>query len=451
MKKKTAGSRRFIITKNLIMMLVMLVVIFVAIFAWYSNVDSVTASETTISAKGADNVELAVPQKVKVGDDTYDSFPVNNDDWDTEINFADSGYLKNLVKDITSGGQQFVVPNFEAAKSLKDGRKVIANDVWTDGISSKEALLSESTVDDDQYNYISLDFYVRAKSPSINVTAESFLAAGSEMGYQDAEHPSPDNDDPNKRSEGAKPLVNPGSGATIYRTSSYGKAEGAAGSFSSDAIIGAMRVSLVGAPVDGVTTSGGVTTETAYGGHTVGPNSDAWGDAAQLSFLWLPRPDIHLNTSDNSDNWTLTTGIASSGNLADETYCHSFYVGNTVDGTSVKKGLTHTIYYDTAAHTPSDTTGMTNPEYFYVSNGTTTLSTNVSCPSLGRSAKVADNAPDTSAQIQFTQGTGNKADNDTTGYYVYKYTLNIWIEGEDAEARRSMNDGVFTLEIDFGT
>ena len=61
MKKIAIGDKRFVITKNLIMMLVMLVVIFIAIFAWYSNNDTVTASGTQISAKSADNVELALP------------------------------------------------------------------------------------------------------------------------------------------------------------------------------------------------------------------------------------------------------------------------------------------------------------------------------------------------------------------------------------------------------
>ena len=122
MKKIAIGDKRFVITKNLIMMLVMLVVIFIAIFAWYTSSYAVTAETTSISAQAADNVELALP--------TSDGkFPTSNDDWKSELDFAHSGYLKNLVKDITSNGKQFAVPTFEAAKGLKDGRKVIADDV----------------------------------------------------------------------------------------------------------------------------------------------------------------------------------------------------------------------------------------------------------------------------------------------------------------------------------
>ena len=435
MKKIAIGDKRFVITKNLIMMLVMLVVIFVAIFAWYTSSYAVTAETTSISAQAADNVELALP--------TSDGkFPTSNDDWKSELDFAHSGYLKNLVKDITSNGKQFAVPTFEAAKGLKDGRKVIADDVWTEGLSSRVALTNESTLDDDQYNYISFDFYIRSKQQNINVTSESFLAAGSEIGYQDDEH----------KEETAKPLK----GDSIYRCSSYGAQEGTANAFSSDAIVGAMRVSLVGCLVDGVNSSG---KETTYNGGTWDANSD-------LRFLWLPRPDVYLKTDDNSNNWKLFTGIKPSGNaaqngltaddvdeLANQTYCHSFYQGNTVTG-DVKKTMTPHKYNDTLVKSVS---GATASSVFKVSDtrNDAQLGATGHTPTLGQSARITGEPEqanlDTSKQIRFTAGTEQGDNRDTTGYYVYKYTLNIWIEGEDAEARRSMNNGVFSLELDFGT
>ena len=442
MKKIAIGDKRFVITKNLIMMLVMLVVIFVAIFAWYTSSYAVTAETTSISAQAADNVELALP--------TSDGkFPTSNDDWKSELDFAHSGYLKNLVKDITSNGKQFAVPTFEAAKGLKDGRKVIADDVWTEGLSSRVALTNESTLDDDQYNYISFDFYIRSKQQNINVTSESFLAAGSEIGYQDDEH----------KEEAAKPLK----GSSIYRCSSYGAQEGTANAFSSDAIVGAMRVSLVGCLVDGVKTEDGVKKETTYNGGTWDANSD-------LRFLWLPRPDIYLKTDDNSNNWRLFTGIKPSynaqtdssltagqiaelNNIAAQTYCHSFYEGNTVTG-DVKKTMTPHKYNDTLVKSVS---GATASSVFKVSDtrNDAQLGATGHTPTLGQSARITGEPDEanlnSSKQIQFTAGTEQGDNRDTTGYYVYKYTLNIWIEGEDAEARRSMNNGVFSLELDFGT
>lgn len=429
MTKKTIGGKRLVMTKNLIMMLVMLVVIFVAIFAWYTSSYAVTAETNSISAKSADNVELAVPEKIG----NVDVFPLSNASWKPEIDFSNSGYLKNLVKDITSGGNQFVVPNFEAASGLKEGRKVIADDVWTDGLSSKEALTNTSALDDDQYNYISLDFYVRSKSKDINVTSESFLAAGSELGIEE--------DGTISETPAKKPLK----GSNIYRCSTYGAQSGTANAFSADAVVGAMRVSLVGGPVTAVNTS--TRAETLAN--------------QNLRFLWLPRPDLYLSTDNNSNNWKLYTGIKPSNNtaqggmsvaqineIANQTYVHSFYEGNIVTG-GVKKGLTPHTYNDTAVKTVD---GAVANDIFKVSKITSTdtsVGTTGYYPTLGQSANVANDAPESSKQIQFTREQGDNRD--TTGYYVYKYTLNIWIEGEDAEARRSMNNGVFSLELDFGT
>lgn len=428
MIKKTAGGRRLIITKNLILMLVILVVILMAIFAWYSNNNQVTASGTSISAKAVDDVELAVPTKVTVDGKQVDSFPLSNDSWSNRLEFKTSGYLKNLVKDVTSNGQQFVVPNFEAASGLKEGRKVITDDVWVDGLSSKEALTNDKANDDDQYNYISLDFYLRSKTKNINVTAESFLAAGSELGYDG------ETVDPTK----AKKLT----GSDIYRCSSYGAAEKDSNAFSSDAIVGAMRVSLVGAPVDGVSTSNGVTTETTYKG-------GAWEDNSELKFLWLPRPDLYLQTDDDSNKWKLYTGIKPTDELAQYTYCHSFYQGETVTG-GVKKGLTAYTFCDEAVKSVDN---ATSPDVFKVSktNNDTSLGATGHYPTLGQSAAIANDALESSKTITFTAGTQEGDSRTVDGYYVYKYTLNIWIEGEDAEARRSMNNGVFSLELDFGT
>ena len=426
MEKITIGRKRLISIKNLILMAVILVVILAAVFSWYTESYSVTAETTSISAKGADNVELALPDR-RSGSD---AFPFNNDAWKTTLEFSKSGFLKDLVKDVTSDGKQFAVPTFAAAKGLKEGRTVIADDVWTDGLSSKEALTNTSTLDDDQYNYISLDFYVRSKIKDINVTAESFLATGSELGYQDANNPE----------STAKPL----NGNDIYRSSSYGA--GGENSFSADAIVGAMRVSLVGAPV-------------SLENNTVSEGTSS------LRFLWLPRPDIYLETDDNSNNWKLYTGIKPTGNsaiandktdaemdkIAQETYCHSFYKGKIIENTTIKKGLDAKSYWDPVNY-ELDTVcpqGKETSNVFHVSKtiGDGNLGNTGHYPTLGQSASLATDGLDSSKSIKFTTGDPNVT---VDGYYVYKFTLNIWIEGEDAEARRSMNNGVFKLELDFG-
>lgn len=423
MIKKTAGRWRLIISKNLIMMLVVLAVILMAVFAWYTNVTEVTAEMTSISAATAEGVELALPNE-------DGSFPTSNESWTPNLDFAKSGYLKDLVKDITSDGQQFVMPNFEAAKGLKEGRTVITDDVWVEGLSSKEALINDKANDDDQYNYISFDFYIRSKSPNINITGDSYLAAGSELGIDDDGVITKDTSTGQITS--AKKLT----GTSVYRKSTYGAASGTASAFSADAVVGAMRVSLVGQPVASVSNG----TETLNG-------------QPALKFLWLPRPDILLNTDNNQNNWTVTTGITKNMDEASKTFVHSFYNGLTIQNTDVKKGLQAGAFSDAAVKSVD---GTTHPPYFAVSDVVTnvTIEKNVDdigyYPTLGQSKQIASGAPESSKSITFTntQETANMA---TEGYYVYKMTLNIWIEGEDAEARRSMNEGLFKLFLTFGT
>ncbi len=429
MIKNAAGNRRLIITKNLIMMLVLLAVILMAVFAWYTNITEVTASQSSISASAAEGVELALP--------TADGkFPTSNDAWTNDLNFSDSGFLKNLVKDITSDGEQFVMPNFEAAKGLKQGRQVITDDVWVEGLSSKTALTNNQVNDDDQYNYISFDFYMRSKSDVINITGDSYLAAGSELGVK--EDGTVDKDA--KGNVTSKKLL---TGANVYRKSTYGGGTGKT-PFSSDAIVGAMRVSLQCTPVSSVSNG-----------------TEALSGTPQLKLLWLPRPDIYLNTDDDQTKWELTTGVKTTSELADETYVHSFYNGNTlvtVDGvqktevgltnlTGVKKGLTAGTYSDADVKTVA---GTTDPAYFAVSKAANESSLGTTLgyyPTLAQTKNVASDAPSSSKSIVFT----NDQNEEFTGYYVYKMTLNLWIEGEDAEARRSMNKGIFSLVLNFGT
>ncbi len=446
MENNTSRDRRLMITKNSILMLVMLVIIFLAIWAWYLDpFTPVTASNTEISAAGTDDIELALPVKV----DGVDYFPVDNTEWKHKIEFNDSGYLKNLVKDVTSNGEQFAVPNFEAAAGLEKGRTVIPDDVWTEGLSSKAALTNDSTLDDDQYNYISLDFYARAKVNSFQVTGGSYLAAGSELG----KHIDSSTGDIVGDSSDAKPLK----GSEIYRPSTYGDV-GGSDAFSADAIVGAMRVSLQGAPVASISGSG--TTSTA---------NYASGVSDTLRFLWLPRPDVFLKTDNKSDNWRLYTGLKPNDGTAysKKSYAHTFYEGNFVSG-NVKKTLTKKLYYDRYENsvydyaTDSDSLFSdcvkSSPSIFKVTKiaaNDSNVGTTGYTPKLNQSQPIAGIATitgDSTApnNISFTADPNNPTQA-TSGYYVYKYTLNLWIEGEDAEARRSMKDGMFSLLLELGT
>lgn len=443
MSKKTGSGRRFMIAKNLIMMLATLAAILVAIFAWFGSNNEATASGISMKAKTPEKIELAVPEKVEIDGKLVDSFPLDNLEWKPELDFSLSGYLKNMVKDITSNGKQFAVPNFAAANNLAEGRRVIADDVWVDGLSSKEALTNDKPNDDDQYHYVSLDFYVRSLQPNpVRITSDSYLAAGSELGIQE------------DLTDGGQTAARLLKGNNVYRPSSYGASKSAE-SFSADAIVGAMRVSLVGAQVDTIQTTShtttdsvtqetvtrNVNTETAYDGGT-------WDAKAALKLLWLPRPDIYLQTNNNQDQWTLATGIKPSDPLANKSYVHSFYLGNVIGegNAAVKKGLTYTQYCDTNVKTIANTADHNGVfKVSKISEDDAALGeTPGYYPTFGQQQEIARGT--TPSQITFEQSATNPT---TTGYYVYKFTLNLWIEGEDAEARRSMNKGIFNLMLGF--
>lgn len=424
MRKKTAGGRRIIITKNLILMLVLLVVILVAVFAWYTSNSTASSERFSVSAKAADGVELALP--------VNDKIPTDNSLWSPSLDFKDSGFLQNLVKDTTSNGTQFVIPNFESSTSLAAGRQVRTDDVWSVALSSKDALLNDNVNDDDQYNYISLDFYMRAKSDSISITETSYLASGSELGIND---------------EGQTTTARALKGDTIYRKSSYGAAAGNQNAFSSDAIVGAMRVSMEVAPV--------TVTKVIENNEPVINESVA---TMQLRFLWLPRPDVYLQTAKNESQWSLYNDVKPTDTLSSQTYFHKFYLGKTETDTvnqetiTINKGLEEKIYYDPSVKTCNDENAE-SPPYFKVSKVPEGEFNNLGkagyYPKLGQRLTVADGG--TATGDVFT-ASGEQNDISTTdGYYVYKCRLNIWIEGEDAEARRSMNTGLFSLFLDFGS
>lgn len=439
MSKKTGSGRRFMIAKNLIMMLATLAAILVAIFAWFSQNTKAEAEGIYVRAKTGDLIELAVP------DPETGEVPLNNKAWSPTLDFRKSGYLQNLVKDVTSSGEQFVIPDFEASKGLKDGRQVIASSTWAKGLSTREALTNEIANDDDQYNYISLDFYVRARTNNLNVAADSYLAAGSEKGI--GENPSQTT---------AQGLT----GAHVYRHSSYGAGEKSSEAFSADAVVGAMRVSLVGAQLNGVDRDDNNRETTYYNG----TDNGTWNNSAAIKFLWLPRPDLYLHTSNNQNEWRLYTGILPSGNqdssyqngltgaqldeIAAQNYSHTFYKGKMES--NIQKGLKYQQYFDQAYTTAEDVDNETTfrPSYFKVSKVTANTFENGNLyPTLGQSADIDFESQNTS-DITFEPEDIDDT-RETTGYYVYKYSLNIWIEGEDAEARRSMNTGVFSLVLNF--
>jgi hypothetical protein len=186
-----------------------------------------------------------------------------------------------------------------------------------------------------------------------------------------------------------------------------------AGDFSRNGIAGAVRVSVVD-----VTKS--IVSKDSFTATT-----------DNLKFLWIPRPDIHLLTPDTGD-WGLITTVTNNG-------------ATLSDGCSASDNFTHSYWKanDDSKINESSGTGIEqtqtpkNSGYFVAAK---TLSKN---QLVGNSSLYQD-GDSYSNYVTFTDDDGNESN-----YYVYKFLVNIWIEGEDSEARRALNNGQFDLKLNF--
>lgn len=394
-KKTGVKNRRFLFAKNSILMLVMLVVIFLAIFAWYYINKNVSATGISVKSATPGQVQIAVPNS------TTDKLPADGSFTDS-IDFKnETNYFMDFVKDVTSDGHQFVVPTFDTTDPTStaiNGKTVLMAGDWTEGLPSKLALTNNDESDDNKYNYISLDFYLRSTNSNILISPNSYLQAYSEQ------------------QTGANAKIDSG---TFNKGTNI--------PFSADAIVGAMRVSLE-------------KSEVTFSGGTEQDNTSS----RVRTLLWLPRPDIHVNTTSDESTWSLTY-VKPNDQLAPSTYRHTFYEGNYVSGT-VPRGLTEHTYNDSGVFSSSafsEGSGVSEPNYFKVTSIPTSeyndIGTAGYTPKFGQTVTIASGADPLTPS--------------TTGYsknwHIYRMRLNVWIEGCDAEARRAMNGGKFKLFLEF--
>ena len=144
MNKNTGRDRRYLITKNSILMLVMLVIIFMAVWAWFvADNSTADAGGLHMKAQKSNDVQIALPYK--------GSYPLDNDPVDfrfkESIDFEQSQFfVDDLFSDVTSDGINFIIPTFEVDKNnTRDGRVVIPDGEWTPAVSSKDVKTDAST------------------------------------------------------------------------------------------------------------------------------------------------------------------------------------------------------------------------------------------------------------------------------------------------------------------
>lgn len=416
-KKTGVKNRRLLFAKNLIMMLVMLVVIFLAVFAWYYENGQVTATGTTAKATNPDVVQIAVEKNGAIGNYVENTSTHEMEwkagKWVDSVNFDTRNF--EFSTDVTSNGLDFLIPGFistednETAKdeALKNGKIVNINIPPTNAKSNMD-LTSEEVDAGKKPDYYSARFYLRSKNPSIYVMPSAYLAMKAE-------------------SDG------------VAITSSNSVRKSAYGDFTSDVLVGAMRVSLTGGAVSSVSN--------AYAPTRADANDEA-------TFVWVPRPDLFLNIpyGTNDTDWTLVQNVTASDsiyrlrdashpsdhpgeNLTGATYQHQYYARKT-GGVELK----------TAVTTGSEPEAViSNPNNSYTLPGTGN-----SVPTLGQSCDITGFTTTANAISMKVDPYAATESEKTDDYYVYQFRINIWIEGTDTEARRAMDLGQFNLYMEFG-
>lgn len=404
MKNTTSLKRRLLLSKNFILMIVMLVVIILAISAWFTVNKTVTANEMNVVA--ASN-EINIAPCIKTYDSGWNVLTDGPGVFDSKITFTGVSF----TKDCTGDGTNLIVPEFNVTKDsesvrLNGGKEVNTNLSPVDAKSSQQAeieLKKNPGQEAAPYEYAEFEFYVRSKNKNLLLDSASQLLAQTEVDGHSL------SDISYTKSE---------SEATVDKKSSYG-------SLNVDGLVGAMRVSLLAegcSSVDQTWKNGELVTK----GNSA-PNSVRERMVKQL--LWLPRPDVFLEVSPKPENiteWQLHTGVTQNQENG-VTYAHTYYKRDTQNG-----GITLE-------------TANAQDDKLVVSSG----SGSHSVPCLGSDCNITDFS-DYSTQPPQINLVANAADVSVTyPYYVTKFTMRVWIEGTDTEARRAMDGGKFNLTLKF--
>ena len=425
MATKTGPNRRYLMSKNLILMLVMAVLIVLAIMAWFTLTKSVSADQINVKAISS---ELDIAESVKTYDSSHNILTDGPGEFGSTVTF-NGPYM--FSKDCTGDGMNLYVPEFNVPNDYrsvkKTGKEVNINlspggavsdiskaisklksdsiPLSTQGLITDERVAELAGSEIGEYQYIEKQFYVRSKRPDLLITAESQLLSQTEIG----------------------------GGEIADSLSSTHAKRSAYGNFNVDGLVGAIRVALIG---QGATSVG--QTWQQSGVDYVLTNTHATLGTATKQLLWVPRPDVYLNVSpgDATDDWNLITGVTpttqitvgqDSVNIGALCYKHTYYTQKK-DGEN--NPITGTVKVD-----PDD-----DPK------------TKVSSASTGGHMCLgADvNVSDFNYSVQTSNLPKEKeSQQDTEDYYVTKYTMRIWIEGTDAEARRAMDGGDFSLNLEF--
>lgn len=419
MKTNTGHDRRFIIAKNLIMMLVVLVVGLLAVWSWFSFHKKVSANDISVKAASPNEIGLAKP---RYNSDGVDQGP---DKFEGEINFESN---TKLDKDCTGDGETLLVPSFSITKdketAIIKGKEVNVGGSWEEALSQDDVdrIKRKNPESSVEARYIEHVFYARSLTKSVMLSSNSYLTNSSDTNSEKLT-----------------------SNYSSNKASSYGN-------FSSDCLLGAVRVAFVVQPVNVTQTieNSQIIASTVSDEYQVGSQTKHF--SYELSCLWLPRPDLKLNITEQNGStiWSVTRNITDASH---GTYSHSFYKPKNTDNTP-------TTYIGKYSETSSEINinkkkgsvverdNMNSNAKFLVTPSTSVESSQNTYPTLGTDKAITGNGTDSYLQSQsWLSKSGNGID-DESWYYVFRVKLRMWLEGEDAESRRAMDGGQFMLHLE---
>ncbi len=349
MKSKQSTS---LIIKAIMLLLALIVMVFVASLAWFTDASQPnTATGVSVNSSSSKYFDMAVGFESSVNGYKYTM----------------SKYDKNLsLRDIiTADGVHYdVLHDFSPIDITGDGVTLVRPSMQLKNADIDRNSGTFTTVSPNK-EYICFDMYFRCSEPcKVYLDNGSFVKGAIESSPRDGK------------------LIQ------TEDTGSNRKAE--EGNYSKDAVVGAVRVSFVN-----------------YNQFYEGEDHVNLQEEARL--LWLPRPDIHLNTPSNGQ-WSLSTGLTKDNTIVD-------YYGAT----------------DRFIGYPADT--FTHHYYKYIYDEENRV---YKGEDRNYENTITDPSHDAICDVNYKNG----------DYYFGKTQVNIWIEGCDAEARRTIAGGKFQVNFD---
>ena len=387
-------NRHSLMAKGIMVLLALLVLVFIITFAWFTPPEEINeAHGISMKTKSGSDFEYAIGFKTSQTFGEYlvtDFTNSDNSQWDVE-NLTVPGKTNegtpikyNLLYDyqpidLTGNGYTLIRPAMDYGNwKIKSG---------TNDYSIAEA----------NTQYISFDLILRSKSATtLSLGPNSYAIGASEVDGTTA-----------------KPDGSMLTGTGVDRISDYG-------SFSRDAIVGAVRVAFLG--FDDTLTAES---------YIAGTQDDKLNHTPSL--LWVPRPDLYLNNNGSdlsTSGWSLNTGV---------TFDQTFNLHSQAMEDATYSTYRHQYYNVFEIDDPDDVVEVKTDEsdYVHVSSKDTE----------GNEYHLNDTVELIHLDKPMTVHEGNE---DVT-YYYGKVRVRIWVEGTDTESRRALSKGKFKFNFDLTT